>query len=198
MCNNPESPKRCFIITPIGDENSDLRKKIDGVIDVLREVLEKKGFNLIVPHEISTLGSITNQIIIHLLCDDLVIANLTGLNPNVMYELAVRHNTGLPIITIAEKGTKLPFDIQDDRMINYTNSLDGVAPLKRSIGDCLNDINFSLKYQDNPILRAKSNRQREKSLLQMLGELHKINNIGDLEIFYEQLKNHPFKFEYYD
>ena len=85
--------KKCFIATPLGAVGSETRKKALGVIDsVLRPILEDDfEYEVIVPHEIYQLGSITEQIIIHLLHDDLVIANLTGLNPNVMYELAVRH-----------------------------------------------------------------------------------------------------------
>ena len=98
--------KQCFIVTPLGMVGSEIRRKADGVIEaVLNPILEEFEYKVIAPHEIDNPGSITKQIIEHLLHDELVIANLTNLNPNVMYELAVRHATRLSsLLTSLQKG----------------------------------------------------------------------------------------------
>ena len=56
--------RKCFIISPLGDDNSDTRKKAEGMIkSVLRPILEDLDFDVYCPHEIDTPGSITKQII---------------------------------------------------------------------------------------------------------------------------------------
>ncbi|TDL50969.1 hypothetical protein E2R60_20710 [Paenibacillus dendritiformis] len=148
------STKSCFIVTPIGSDNSDVRRHADGVIEsVLEPVLEQNGFELFVSHQMTNPGSITNQILTHLLEDDLVIANLTTLNPNVMYELAVRHAVRKPVIQICEKGTNLPFDINDERTIFYVNDMKGVVDLKNTLSEMIKQAMID-ENPDNPIYRA--------------------------------------------
>lgn len=53
----------------------------------------------------------------------LVIADLSRLNPNVMYELGIAHTVGKETILIYQKGEdlKFPFDLSHIRRIEYTN-----------------------------------------------------------------------------
>lgn len=146
--------RTCFIISPLGADDSETRRKADGLINaVLKPVLKELDFETIAPHEIDTPGSITQQVIHHLLTDDLVIANLTELNPNVMYELAVRHAKRLPIVCVIEKGTKLPFDIATERTIFYDNDMAGVEALKPRLSKTVIEAT-SDKEPDNPIYRV--------------------------------------------
>ncbi|MDL2243657.1 nucleoside 2-deoxyribosyltransferase [Bacteroidales bacterium OttesenSCG-928-J19] len=147
--------RQCFFITPIGEDGSTTRRKTDGLLkQVLKPVLRDMKFDIDCSHTVDKPGSITNTIIGLLLNCDLVIANLTELNPNVMYELAVRHAVRKPVVCIAEKGTRLPFDISDERTVFYNDDIHGAhelkEELKRKISACLEETKH-----DNPIYRHK-------------------------------------------
>lgn len=119
----------------------------------MEPVLVKLGFEVVVAHRMSDGGSITRQVIENILGADLVVANLTGLNPNVMYELAIRHAVRKPLVQLCEKGTILPFDINEQRTIFYTNDMKGVVELKEVFERMVSQASLDEK-PDNPIYRA--------------------------------------------
>ena len=140
-----EEKKKCFVITPIGDDCSTIRRDTEGIIKAIIKPVLDPEYEIIVAHKINEQGTITKQIIQHIYLDELVIANLTGRNPNVMYELAFRHSLGKPVIIIAEKKTSIPFDIITERTIFYQNDALGVLELQDELRKALKSINFTEK-----------------------------------------------------
>jgi len=141
----------CFIVTPIGSDESSERRFADGISrEVIEPVVESFNMKPIMAHEISETGSINDQVIEHIYEDKLVIANLTGLNPNVMYELGIRYTMQKHTILICEEGTSLPFDIIAERTIFYIDDIAGGRELKKRLTDMIGKIDFE-SIPRNPV-----------------------------------------------
>jgi hypothetical protein len=115
--------KVCFFIAPIGEEGSEHRKHSDMIhASFIERALEGLDLHLIRADRITQPGMITAQVIQYLLKSKVVVADLSFHNPNVFYELAIRHMTGLPTVHIVRKDDKLPFDLKDFRTITIDTS----------------------------------------------------------------------------
>jgi len=121
-----ESRKIIFVICPIGESGSPDRWRSDQILSyIISPVAKDLGYEVVRADKISEPGMITTQIIRQLLEVPLVIADLSGHNPNVFYELAIRHAIRKPVILMIEKGQKIPFDIAGLRTIELvTESFD--------------------------------------------------------------------------
>lgn len=115
--------KECFFIAPIGEDDSDVRRRSDGVRDwVVRPAANVYGLETLRADDVGEPGQITSQAVQHCLKAKAAVADLTGGNPNVYYELSIRHGAQLPVVLIAEKGTELPFDISQSRAIFFDHT----------------------------------------------------------------------------
>ena len=102
----------CFYITPIGSEGSDARKHSDLFMHSLIEpAMDELGLEVVRADKIGNPGMITTNVLEYLHRSRLVIADLSMLNPNVFYEMALRHTCRLPIVQIIQKSDRLPFDV---------------------------------------------------------------------------------------
>lgn len=112
----------CFYVTPIGDDGSEARKHSDLFLSsIIEPALEPFGLKVIRADAIDKPGMITRQIIEYLLRSRLVIADLSFHNPNVFYEIALRHAARLPVVQIIRFDDKIPFDVGQMRTIVIDN-----------------------------------------------------------------------------
>ncbi len=125
----------CFVIAPIGDDGSPVRTRSDKVLrHIISPVAEACGLLALRADRIQRPGIITSDVIRHVVGDRMVVADLTGSNPNVFYELAVRHAFGMPYVQMIEKGERLPFDISAARTIHVDHrDLDSVEECKQEM-----------------------------------------------------------------
>lgn len=150
------SKKRCFIITPIGGDQSDERRHANMVFEIaFKPPLEEKGFNVERADLVSEPGQITAAIFSAINEADLCIADLTFLNANVMYELGVRHALQKPVIQVAQRNTHLPFDAANQRTLFFDAG--DVHSLRKLASDILDQIGWIEKNPDrlsNPLTAA--------------------------------------------
>jgi hypothetical protein len=91
--------RSCFVISPIGEHDSEVRKHADAVFKYIIEpatrecgIVAYRSDHLLQP------GRISEEMYTRILKDDICIALLTYRNPNVYYELAIAQSAGRPVI----------------------------------------------------------------------------------------------------
>ncbi|MFJ6150125.1 hypothetical protein [Micromonospora profundi] len=126
-------------------------------------------------------GMITSHILTRIANDPLVIADLTDANPNVYYELAVRHVLRKPFIQLIDATQRLPFDVAGLRTIQVDHrDLDSVEDAKAALGRAIESIHrgepietpmsYAIEWQD---LRTSSNPE-EQGIAQILDAVKRI------------------------
>lgn len=135
---------KAFVIGPIGDKDADdgspARQAYEEGIQVFEDVIAPActafGLEAVRADMISQTGEIPEQIFRQLRDCPVVIADLTGANPNVMYELGLRHTTGRVTIQIGEKG-RLPFDVAAIRTIMFKRTEAGLVQARKDLAKSL-------------------------------------------------------------
>ena len=134
----------CFIVSPIGNRLDPIgtpgRVSYEDNLQMWAEVLEPAcdvfGLKAIRADRIAETGEITEQIFQYLRDADVVIADLSGANPNVMYELGLRHTRDKLTIQIGEYG-RLPFDVNTIRTIQFQRTEAGRIDARNSLTEAL-------------------------------------------------------------
>lgn len=176
--------KTCFVIAPIGESDSETRKRSDKILKhVIVPAANECGFEPLRADQISEPGIITRQIIQHIIDDPLVIADLTERNPNVFYELAIRHAIRKPLIQIISNDEQIPFDVASTRTIKVDyRDLDSVSEAKIEIIKQINAVLKDPSKVDTPISMSldlqnlkQSEIPEQRSLADLIESVSEVN-----------------------
>jgi|LakMenE01Jun11ns_1017448.scaffolds.fasta_scaffold9685000_1 hypothetical protein len=183
------SKKTCFVIGPIGTNGSDVRKHADwmlkGLIEPALRNLSTHEFEIWRADQITDPGSITHKVISDILSADIAIADLTGHNPNVFYELGIRHAARKPVVQIIRAGESIPFDNKDQRTIFIDiGDIDNVNESIKSLSEAILTISSTDYKTSNPVTQAlglqelaESADSRDQIIAQLTTRLEELEKI---------------------
>ena len=103
----------CFVIMPYGGWGNDYYETI------YRPAIESAGLETHRADDLFGPSTIVNDIWAYTKKARLLLADLSGKNPNVFYELGLAHALGKPVILVAESMDEIPFDLRALRVITY-------------------------------------------------------------------------------
>lgn len=135
--------KTCFVIMPIKSPGTKEHTHYRALFDtVISPTVSSFGYDVKRADDFQASGSISKDIIVPLATYNLVVADLTGLNPNVFYELGVRHALmGKGTIMIMDEAqSEIPFDIHAYRVIKFRSDVAGIGDLHSELSSYIRQI----------------------------------------------------------
>lgn len=114
----------CGIVMPIasmGNEYTENHWK--DVFNIIKEAAKTAGYNAQLVSHSDSVGVIHNDIVQNLYQNEIVVCDVSGKNPNVMFELGMRLTFDKPTIIIKDDYTNYSFDISSIRHEEYPRDL---------------------------------------------------------------------------
>ncbi len=109
----PENKPSVFVLMPFDSE-------FDSIYDgVIKSSLELAGLSVRRADDIQNQRNILRDVFDGIVNSDLIVADLTNLNPNVFYELAIAHAVRKPVILLTQNIEEVLFDLKPYRLIEY-------------------------------------------------------------------------------
>ena len=160
---------RCFVIMPYGNLSENPERKRD--LDLFYHELIKPAVESVpLPGTVGEYvkchradkeprpGEIVMHIIENLVLSEIAIADVTGRNPNVFYELGVRHAVSDNTILLAQGEEDIPMDLRGQRYFIYRRDFQGGVRLRDALVRAVEEIVRSPKKIDNPVCSINSKR----------------------------------------
>lgn len=142
---------RIFLVIPFSKEFEDIHFS-------LKQAVEMTGHTLVRMDQLMATGPIANQIQDEINKADLIIADVSNQNPNVMYEVGFAQSANIPVLLITQQGNIIPFDIASIQVLIYDRKRLNETLTKR-VRNYLSHTNFKEFYK-----KEKSAFEKEKEL----------------------------------
>lgn len=110
------------------------------VYEAIRGAVENAGMDCVRADEIWEKDKLLDDIIDLIYKSRVVLADLSGKNPNVFYETGIAHSVGKDTILIAQNIDDVPFDLRQLRTLTYLNNGEGLDTLSDKLTARLNTI----------------------------------------------------------
>lgn len=150
------STRKCLVLMPFAAEFDDIYR------DVFVPACRAQKVECSRVDERATPGSITGAIVNGIVDADLILADLTGQNANVFYELGIAHAMDKHVITVCQSVDDVPFDLRSYRVLTYSKSFTGAARLREELERVIAELLAADQPPSNPVQDAMQLRSKRK------------------------------------
>ena len=193
-----KNKKKCFVIMPFSGTKSCSEEKWTEIFEyIIKPAVEESGLGYECERSVAKRENIIKGILEALNQANVVMADLTDNNPNVFYELGVRHTLTNRTILIAQGEEHIPFDLKPYPVAFYSESPAKIAEFKSDIKKKLKDIETDPERADNPVadflqrrnivLLAHEKKENLKRLSALISEIS--FNISIMDDLITRVKN---------
>ena len=132
--------KNVFVMMPFG-------KTFDWVYDdLIRPPFEDAGHDVVRADDITSQQNIIKSIIIGIYEADIIVADLSGLNANVFYELGIAHAKGTNVVLMSQDLANAPFNLRSYNIIGYEPRGSNFDYAKRRLQEIATDTNGAIAF----------------------------------------------------
>jgi len=149
--SSSEAGRLCFVIMPFSSTDTCSKEEWTAIFEeLIKPAVARAGYDC--RRADALRGNVVKEILEDLSAAWVVIADLTDRNPNVFYELGVRHALRDRTVLIAQDRAAIPFDLQA-----YANHVyrwqddDGREEFERRVHELLKDVDIDPERSDNPV-----------------------------------------------
>ena len=126
--------KTCFVLMPFSAPFNEYYAKI------YRPAIEEAGFKSLRVDEISAPRPFIEDIVDLIRNSDVILAEITGRNPNVMYEMGMAYAAKTPMVMISQSVSEAPTDLKHQRIVVYdTTQPSWTSKLRSDIKDAIKE-----------------------------------------------------------
>lgn len=148
--------RTCFVIMPISDHPDYASGHFKRVYEyIIKPACQKAGYEAIRADDTVKTNDIVSDIIKKIIDSDMAICDMSSRNPNVFYELGLRHAFNLKTTLIKDKKTIRAFDIAGLRSVEYDESLrvDEVEKAIEAIADAIEETQKMTSEEPNSTIQ---------------------------------------------
>lgn len=160
------SIKKAFVLMPFAEELSDVYRYL------IADGLTNAGYDVKRADDILSQNNILSDIIAGIVSSDLIVADLTGANPNVYYELGIAHALNKKVILLTQDIDELPFDLRSYRVVSYSVHFAKMNQAKQELYELASEaIKGNLPF-GNPVKDFCGTKQHSGESLMCNSDMH--------------------------
>jgi hypothetical protein len=197
MANDTIVRPRAFVIMPFGEGFNEIYNLF------ISGALIEAGYDVLRADDIRSQQNILKDIVVSIVNSNLIVADLTGANPNVYYEVGLAHAFRKQVILMTQEIDDLPFDLRSYRVISYSTHFSDINRAKTQLVSLATDARTGKIPFGSPVtdflsgLPAKAIIQEEEKTEKMqqtiVGEAGLLDYIVDMEDGFTKLSETVLK-----